>query len=356
MKTRLLVSALLTMFFMSFFMPTVSGQKLIAMVKPYGSDLWGYTNIKGEMVITSQFSKCFPFSKDGLAPIHDAKAKLYYFINLKGEKLGTEINDFKLIGVLGFDVKGFNDGLAAVCQNKKWGFLNSKGKVFIPLKYDDVTEFCDGSAVAKIGDKYYVLNTKGEEFNVEGSDIATVKEFSEGFAPYKSTGKLFGFIGKDGKVAINAQFESVGYFSDGVAWAKTMDGLLGYINTKGEWVIKPQFAAGKEFDNISGMARVKLGDKWAYVNKSGEVIYVNDSEAWGDFHEGLAEGKKNGQKGFFDNKGKWVIEPQFDEARNFKNGYASVKKGDKWGVINKEGKWIIQPTFSSIRDFESVVE
>jgi hypothetical protein len=350
MKIRILTTILLALMGLS-----INAQStFVALVKPYGGDLWGYVNLKGEFIIPAQFSKCFPFSDAGYAPIHDTKNKQYYFINLKGEKLSTEITDYKLIGLLGFDVKGFSNGLVAINQGKKWGFMNTNGKILIPVKFDDVTEFIDGYAVAKNGEKYIVLNTIGEEFPVESSDVVNVKEFSEEFAPYKSVNKQFGFIGKDGKIAIQAQFESVGYFYNDLAWAKTMDGKLGYINKKGEWVIKPQFAAGKNFDSESGLARVKVVDKWAYVNKTGEITYITDTESWSDFYNGLAEGKKNGKKGFYNNKGQWAIEPQFDETREFKNGYASVKIGDKWGVINKEGKWIIQPTFASIKDFEIV--
>ena len=46
------------------------------------------------------------------------------------------------------------------------------------------------------------------------------------------------------------------------------------------------------------MARVKVGDKWGYVNKTGEVMYVKDTEVWGDFSEGLADGKVGDKKRF----------------------------------------------------------
>ena len=326
----------------------------VCQVKPLDSDLWGFVNQKGEFIIKPQFEKCFEFSSDGLAPVLNTKTKQYYFINLKGEKLATEITEFELQNILGFDVKGYNCGLVAVRQGKKWGFLNTEGKLAIPIKYDDVTEFTDGYSVATIEKKNFVLNTKGEEFAIDEKDVVNVKHFTEELAPYKSTNNLFGFIGKDGKIAIQAQFESVGYFSDGLAWAKTKDGILGYINPKGEWIIKPQFTFGKNFDAQSGLARIKIGDKFEYVNKTGEILYVNDTEDWGNFSNGLADGKKNKKIGFFNNKGQWVIQPQFDAVREFKNGYAAVKKDDKWGAIDMEGNWIIQPTFSSFKDFELV--
>lgn len=329
-------------------------QNYITQVKPVGSDVWGYANQKGEIVIQAQYTKCYKFSIDGLAPIYDTKNKQYYFINLKGEKLSTEITDFKLNDGFGFDVEGFINGLVPIRQGEKWGYLNSSGKVAIPTKYDYASEFNGGYAVAKSGEKFIVLNTKGEEFMIDGSGIVDVKPFSEEMAPYKTADKKFGFIGKDGKIAIQSQFESVGYFNDGLAWAKSIGGTLGYINPKGEWVIKPQFTAGKNFDSESGLARIKTGEKWAYVNKAGEIIYVNDTEVWGDFSNGLADGKKNGKKGFYNNKGQWVIEPQFDGTREFKNGYAAAKQGDKWGIIDKQGKWVIQPSFTTIKDFELV--
>ena len=333
---------------------SINAQQYVIQVKSAGAELWGYANLKGEMLIAAQYTKCTAFSSDGFAAVFNEKTKQYYFINLKGEIVSTEITDFKLISFLGFDVKGFSDGLVAINQAKKWGYLNTSGKVAIPPKYDDANEFSDGFAAVKIGNQYFILNTKGEEFVVPGTDILDIKVFSEGLAPFKSINKLFGFIGTDGKIAIQAQFESVGYFNNGLAWAKTKEGLIGYINPKGEWVIKPQFVSAKNFDSESGLARVKIGEKWAYVNNAGEIMYMNDAESIGDFSDGLADGKKNSKTGFFNNKGQWVIEPQFDDVREFKNGYAAVKKADKWGLIDKTGKIIIPISFSAIKDVELV--
>jgi hypothetical protein len=327
-------------------------QTLITQVKPAGDKQWGYANIKGEMVIPAQYAKCYRFSPEGLAAIYDQKEKQYHFINLKNDRLQVEVSQFKLRDGMGFDVEGFCDGMAMVKIGDKWGYINTSGKVAIAAKYDEASDFYAGVANAKLGNKFIILNTKGEEIPVE-SDVIDIKDFSEKLAPFRASNKKFGFVGTDGKIAIKALYESVGYFSDGLAWAKDGD-LLGYINNKGEWIIKPQFTAGKEFDKTSGMARVKNGDKWCYVNKAGEMMYVADTESWGDFSEGLAEGKKNDKKGFFDKKGTWVIQPQFDGVRDFKNGYAAAKMGDKWGIIDKQGKWVLQPQYDGIKDMELV--
>jgi hypothetical protein len=329
-------------------------QTYLTQFKPVDSKTWGYLNEKGEVVIKPQFEKCFKFFKEGLAPVYDTKAKQFYFINVKGEKVNTEAKDFRLIDRFGFDLDGFGDGLIPIRQGDKFGYLNADGKIAIPAKYDHVTVFNSGYGVGKLNKNFVVLDTHGTESPVEGSGILDVKEFSEKLAPYRASDKNFGFINGNGKVAIKAQFESVGYFSDGLAWAKTGDDKVGYIDTNGAWVIKPQFTTGKDFDPSTGLARVKVGDTWGYVNKKGDVTYVKDTSLWGDFSDGLAEGRKNEMVGFFNSKGEWVIQPQFEAVRGFKNGFAAARKGDKWGVIDKQGNWVVKPTYDRVMDMELV--
>jgi hypothetical protein len=332
---------------------TAFSQTLVTQVQPAGGKKWGYANLKGDIIIPAQYEKCYQFSADGWAPIYDTDAKQYYFINLKGEKLNAEVKKFKLIDGLGFDLKGFEDGLVPVRVEDKWGFLNTQGKLVIPAKYDHVTDFHDGYVPVELNEKHFILNTQGEETPVDAS-ITDVKAFSENLAPCKTADKKAGFLGPDGKIAIAPQFESVGYFKGGLAWAKTADKKVGYINTKGEWVVKPTFDAGKDFDPKSGMARVKDASGWAYVNTSGTVLKVPDTDLWGDFSNGLAQGRKNGKVGFFNTKGEWTIQPQFDGSRDFVNGYAAAKQGELWGMIDESGNWVIQPKFDHIKDMELV--
>jgi len=299
----------------TFLFYTVSAQTYLTQVKPAGSKTWGYANSKGEIVIPAQYSKCYKFSVEGFAPIYDTEKRQYHFINTKGQTLPTEISGFKLIDGFGTDISGFNNGLVPVRVGEKWGYMNTSGTLAIQAKYDKVTDFNEGYASVEAAGKFIVLDTKGMETPVVAEAI-DVKEFSGKYAPFRAADKKFGFIGVDGKVAVPAQYESVGYFSGGLAWAKDADRKLGYINPKGEWIIKPQFTAGKEFNKESGFARVKEGEQWAYVSKTGELLKV-DSESYGDFCNGLAEGKKDGKVGFFNTKGRWVIAPQFEGVRDF---------------------------------------
>ena len=329
-------------------------QTFITQAKPYGGKLWGYINQDGETVIEPIYKKCYKFSESGLAPIYESKK--FSFINTKGEEITTEISGFKLIeGFVGFGgLEGYNDGLVAVVKDKKWGFLDTDGNIAIELKYDKVSIFNNGAAIAKIGDDFFVLNKSGEESKIVGEDIVTVKHIINGLAPFSSSTKQSGFIGTDGEIVIAAQFASVGFFFDELTWAKTADKKLGYINKKGEWIIEPQFLAAKEFGSVSGLARVKTATGWTYVNKAGEIITIDDTESWGDFSDGLAKGKKLGKTGYYNNKGEWIIAPELEAGKDFKNGFAAVKKGGKWGFVDTSGEWVIEAQYAGVKDLERV--
>jgi hypothetical protein len=335
--------SILLMFFTVFLALSTVAQSYLIQVKD-ASGKWGYVNVKGEMVIPAQYEHCDAFGENGLAVV--VKDKVTSIINSKGEIIPSEVTILS--------VKEYKDGLLEISSNKKFGFLNSQGKIAIPLKYDDVTEFNGGNAVAKIGTNYFILDTKGTETAVATSGILDIKHFSEGLAPVRTANKLFGFINAKGIISITPQFSSVGYFSGGLAWAKTVDNKAGFINAKGEWIIKPVYAAVGDFDPTSKIARVKEVETWFYIDAMGNKTPVVDTETWGDFSGGLAKGKKLTKIGFYNPKGEWVIKPQFDGAREFKNGYAAAKQGELWGLIDTKGNWVVKPTFAGIKDAELI--
>lgn len=324
------------------------------LVQPAGVKEWGFADLTGNLVIDAKYKKVIGFSEDGFAALYDAKAKQFGFININGEALSTEVKDFKLIEIFGFGMKGFNDGLAPVKVDEKWGFLNTDGKLAIPANYDKVTIMNSGFASVQRNGLFFVVDKSGTEFQVDVPGIADLNDFSEKLASYKTASDMVGFVDGSGKVVIEAKFKAAGDFHGGLAWAKTEAGTVGYINGKGEWVIEPAFEGGKNFDPETGLARVKTAVNWGYVNKSGEVSYMSDSDLFEDFFSGLARGKRADKFGYYNSKMEWAIQPQFDGARDFKNGYAAVKKGELWGVIDVTGKMIIEPKFEDIKDVEVI--
>lgn len=173
----------------------------------------------------------------------------------------------------------------------------------------------------------------------------------------------FGFIDKKGNIVIEPKFDDVQDFSEDLALV-TLNRKKGFIDKTGKLVIEPKdfepingFTDGLARGNVTNRGRYTKG----YIDKSGKLV-IDNQQIWGacEFSEGLAC-VQSGKWGFIDNTGKFVIQPQFNEAHSFVDGIAFVKIGSydattmidvvgafdtegKWGYIDKTGKYIWQPT------------
>jgi hypothetical protein len=124
-------------------------------------------------------------------------------------------------------------------------------------------------------------------------------------------------------------------------------GKWGYINLKGEEVIPLRFDEVGDFSY--GLAPVKSNSKWGYINAEGQAAVPSSFDAvsggWRDGLSAVLIGKK---WGYIDLKGETVIAPEFDQAMEFMNGLAKVEVGGKWGAVDTHGKVVIPLDFDVI--------
>lgn len=121
----------------------------------------------------------------------------------------------------------------------------------------------------------------------------------------------------------------------------SVEGNLWGFKQYDEWVIKPHYEYASSFSE--GKARIKLGGKYGYINKSGENIIpykFNDAKS---FSEGLAAVSLNGKWGYIDENGVLVIPYRYDMAEDFKAGLASVNLRGKKGYVDKDDVWYDTP-------------
>ena len=91
-----------------------------------------------------------------------------------------------------------------------------------------------------------------------------------------------------------------------------------------------------ELGNFSeNLARIKIGNKWGYVDEAGEIVIRPAFSGAGDFCEGYSKVLINGKWAFIDKKGKFITKPLFDDAKDFSEGFAGVRIKGKWGFIKK---------------------
>ena len=108
----------------------------------------------------------------------------------------------------------FNEGLAWVCLNDKYGFVNKDGVEVIPPIYDSVNDFCEGMAGVSVDDKYGFINTQGHV--VVPICYDKILDFSEGFAVVAVENEGHWLIEKYGNIATKQKYEDCYGFCNGI--------------------------------------------------------------------------------------------------------------------------------------------
>jgi len=92
----------------------------------------------------------------------------------------------------------FYDGLAKVKLEKKWGFIDTLGRIVVKPKYDQAENFSEGLARVRISQKGWgLVNTQGVEILKPMFDF--IGEFVGDEAIVKSSGKE-GYIDRAGNL------------------------------------------------------------------------------------------------------------------------------------------------------------
>lgn len=207
----------------------------------------GYIDKTGKLVIPLQYADAWDFS-EGLAPVENAAGK-YGYIDAKNNVVIPHQYE---------DARPFSEGLARVVTGGSVKYINKKGKTVFTCKYTTAWDgdFHDGLAIvekwSKNTAKYGFINTKGKlAISIKYQDA---REFSDGLAAVQVNGK-WGYINAEGKTVLKPQFKYAGPFKDGLAPVSKDGKKWGYINKKGKFVIPAKY--GRAYEFCDGLAFVK---------------------------------------------------------------------------------------------------
>jgi len=304
----------------------------------------GLLDITGKEII--------PVKYDSVIHLVDAGKMMF----LKGSHYYFDEKGKPMMNVYDFIDEPDEYGGAFVSLNDKWGKIDSKGKLIIPLKYEHRPFKRYSMTEIFIKGKYGFLNDDDKEvikpqFDTiyRGFDLAGEAIVGNGKQMFSidKTGKKIQMLKsipeeateKEAKPSPFArQYDQVGEAKEGFTPVSKKD-KWGYINSKGVLVIPLKYDYALEFEN--GIASVQLNEKWGYVNTKGKEVVPVKYESADFFSNGLASIKINGKWGYINPAGIMVIKPQFDNAGRFnKKGKATVIIKDDYYWIDRTGKII----------------
>lgn len=261
----------------------------------YESGYYGYQDTKGNSAIRAVYSKASPFSGNGHAAVQTSKGD-FVLINTSDRKKFADDTHRKIE-----DCTSPFSNIMAVKYDGKYHYCDMNFRELFG-SYDMAGSFNCGVAPVKAGEKWAVINSKGEkvtdfifdDFKLDHKGVA----FRNNVAFAKKDGKLI-LIDVTGKQVGSESWEDADIFSGQGPAAVKKAGKWGFIDSTGKEVIAPQYEEAHSFAN--GFAGVKIGGSWG-------AIYKDEKEP--------------------------VIKPQFEDIRDFtENGSAFVKYDGQWNVL-----------------------
>ncbi|EPG65125.1 hypothetical protein LEP1GSC061_2718 [Leptospira wolffii serovar Khorat str. Khorat-H2] len=361
-------------------------------------NVWGYRSKSGIQIGKPVFSMACPFSegkaaiefkgrggflkKDGTFQTFPNAMPLGVFSSglIPVKRFGTYgfmNHEYKFVIPETYDyASSFEKGQAKVCNrvngNYLCGFIDTTGKILLPLEYGRLNVFSENTfsyydyntrmygLVRKSGESletksfYYfqavsasraiVLTERGGKWGIFGSDgsyILTptydyIFPTSEERIPFMEK-KKWGYLDSSGKVLISPRFDWAYTFNEGIAGV-ILDRKVGFIRENGEYLVSPQYALSfaehmaiigdGHFGHYSGFSEGLagvyqdtngdgIGDKMGYIDSSGNVVLDFQYEAGGAFRDGKAVVIQNKIRKTIDKQGKEVesktsrLDPEF---------------------------------------------
>jgi len=223
---------------------------------------YGYINKKGEVVIPLTLSYADDF-KNGFALIEQHGKK--GIINTRGREIVPSSYEW---------LEPFNeDGVCRAKKDSLYGLLNNEGTVILPFEYDAIGVFSEGYALIAKNKKYGYVNIRGEikipmQFDYK-SDALIWGQFENGYAKYFLEQK-FGIIDTAAKKVFPAIFESIGNYNDSSWIAVRKRGKWGYSNQLLQLMIPYRFDYASTF--IGDYAIVQSEGEWGVIDRKGSYV------------------------------------------------------------------------------------
>lgn len=280
----------------------------------------GLADSEGLIVIPVKFDDVGQFSTTGFAWVVSSGCR--GICNRKGEQVQPcDIKDFFIYNSFGIKQllnfgkwPGWSFDYVYTERTSGMGVIDGHNfRTLIPPTHGYISPFVDGKALYQDNGKWGVISFSNtiiqdaifDEMLTCGKRLETYELSPKLFKDniYVRKDSLWGMLNKDGKLVVEAKFDSLGLWHDSMMVAK-QKGRYGYIGADGNVAIPLQFSYAANFSE--GLAAVKSDDNKYY---------------------------------FIDAKGNTVIKPhKYDRVGLFMNGKCQVWHKDKTWFVDREGK------------------
>lgn len=325
-----------------------------------------------------------------------------------GAKCGLIDTNFNLVTPVIYDmcIPYFSQGLALVCRDNKFGYLDRNGKEVIPCVYTYAERFYGGLAVVQYQGKFMNIDSTGKYLKTNQREHEKWRDnqytrYSIGKLTVVQSNTGSGLMDSNGVFVVPPIYENIiqmrtnengrAAFSDTVFEARKF-GRLGIVHVNGNVLLPFEYELINDYPTKYEFRIVKKDEThWGIINRRYELVlppvyggvsvgYDYDYfEFWQNgkagttdttgkviipplytqifqFENNRAMAQKDTMYGFIDRQGNVLIPFVYEQCfGKFDNGLCGIRQNGKWGFIDSTGKEIIAPQYEEVRRFQSEI-
>lgn len=178
--------------------------------------------------------------------------------------------------------------------------------------------------------------------------LTTKMACSQMLFPYRA-GQKWGFCDSSKRIIIEPKYQLVERFTNQNLARVKLENKYGYINRAGQEIIDIKYDFGGYF--WSEFTHVQLGTKVGIINNQGKIIVpvLYDAVRVQDHYFWI---KLKGKWGLCDLNGKMLSKHSFDEIESSDMfDLTGVKVNNKWGFVDRKGRMKIKAKFDQVTRF-----
>lgn len=296
----------------------------------------------------------------------------------------------------------FSDGLAAVYDGSKWGYINGEGEPVIEYLYDIANEFHEGVATVAVitagnissppyTETWYLIDKSGTVVQSLGSYTRYYQSSADYVSCVNSgtyvvntgaetrllsvrpSGAFPNFTSLTSAAVFNEGYAVIGTDSRGnftyPDWMTSSHvAVLPYLNSdmlidlEGKITWNTDWGTLLSYDNGLVPVNSRSAGLWGFASASGEyVISPVYEDFWFTyrygvytvFHDGVASVIRGGAPLAIDTLGNALLYPDADKLGIYSEGLFAFEKNGKWGYMDIEGNVVIAAQYASAQPFKN---
>lgn len=311
---------------------------------------YGLINSNGKFILPLIYKTVFNAGEPGIYEVKDTMDKMALYNAL----LQQFITD-----AVFFDIDRFSEGLAVVKKRVelsfKWGAVDTKGNIVIPVEYEYLGALKEGLMNFKKESKMGYMDRNMKVLIPES--YYNYADFSNGLAAITpvEAGKM-GYIDKNNKVVIPVKYEDAGTFYKGYAAvalkkSKTVGGAgkptitypgeMMLINKEGK-ELTPSPYHYISYYNDGGLFVVTIDKKKGVIDSTGKLILpVEYKDASTDYNGNMIFRTQDDKYGMINNKGELIMKAEYDYIAAALHDKMYYRQKGKYAIMDKNRKLII---------------